>query len=412
MLISQLPRLHRSIQTRLSTSVTKDILPSPAATNRPAQVRRVDWRLKYSSARCRPEKNRGPEPFTAGRPLLNDLRLLLYITALGSFFIFIVHKTSISTPIALPSQLGSAAQVASVREDLSSKNMPTDVAPGRPGNLTEEQEIKLREFWQALLKVFGEWHDGDGNTAGENNAGASGLGNPSSATDQDSSQQSSVAVDGKKHKSKLNPFSKKHKSQANDNSSTGKSQSERASSAIGYAESGADKHGLNQSFHDALAQQSPAELRDFFWSMIKHDNPDAILLRFLRARKWNVQAALVMLISALRWRSAEMHVDDDILKNGEAGSLAALSSSDPKVKKEGEDFLQQLRLGKSFLHGYDGEGRPMCLVRVRLHRQGEQSEPSLERFTVYTLETARLLLRSPVDTAVRETLSFQIPSLS
>jgi hypothetical protein len=61
--------------------------------------------------------------------------------------------------------------------------------------------------------------------------------------------------------------------------------------------------------------------------------------------------------------------------------------------------MVNLRLGKSFLHGKDKDGRPICLVRVRLHRHGEQTEASMERFTVYTIETARMLLAQPVDTA-------------
>ncbi len=42
----------------------------------------------------------------------------------------------------------------------------------------------------------------------------------------------------------------------------------------------------------------------------------------------------------------------------------------------------------------------MCFVRVRLHRQGEQSEESLERYTVFVIESARMVLSPPVDTAV------------
>lgn len=64
-----------------------------------------------------------------------------------------------------------------------------------------------------------------------------------------------------------------------------------------------------------------------------------------------------------------------------------------------EEFMKQLRMGKSFLHGTDKDGRPICFVRVRLHKQADQSERVLERFTIYTMETARLMLRTPVDTA-------------
>lgn len=67
--------------------------------------------------------------------------------------------------------------------------------------------------------------------------------------------------------------------------------------------------------------------------------------------------------------------------------------------------MMQLRIGKSYLHGLDKEGRPICFVRVRLHKQGEQSEESLERYTVYIMETARLMLQPPVDTAVSNALT-------
>lgn len=78
-----------------------------------------------------------------------------------------------------------------------------------------------------------------------------------------------------------------------------------------------------------------------------------------------------------------------MVKRGELGAIA----------ENDEGFMKQLRLGKSFLHGVDKEGRPICFVRVRLHHAADQDEASLEKFTIYTMETARLMLRSPVDTA-------------
>ena len=405
MIVSQLSRLHRPNQFRLQTSIARNTFPLFLNFDGLSLVLKAGNRLNQLPARCRCEKIFSSARSTSFRTLIKKPRTLRHLIALGIFFTFVVIKYKKPLELTLPFQLDSSVKLPTVHEDIPLKNMPTGLAPGRPGNLTEEQEIKIREFWQELLKVFGIWDSNDGNKASENGIVESRTENLSLTTIQDSSQQAGVTTDSKKHRSKLNPFSKKHKGQSNDSSSIGKSQGTYAAPSNGNSNNGTDKHGLSQSFREALSQQSPAELRDFFWDMIKHDDPDAILLRFLRARKWDVQAALVMLISALRWRSAEMHVDDDILKNGEAGALAKISSSDPKAKKEAEDFMQQLRLGKSFLHGCDSEGRPMCIVRVKLHRQGEQSEPSLERFTVYTLETARLLLRSPVDTAVRIVLS-------
>ena len=108
-----------------------------------------------------------------------------------------------------------------------------------------------------------------------------------------------------------------------------------------------------------------------------------------------------MMVSTMRWRSNEMHVDDDIMKHGELAALEDEAGADAEKKKLGHDFLEQMRMGKSFLHGLDKTGRPMCFVRARLHKQGEQSEASLERYTVFLIESARMVLAPPVDTAVR-----------
>jgi hypothetical protein len=270
--------------------------------------------------------------------------------------------------------------------------MAPNTPPGRPGTLTPEQEVKLRELWTATLKVFGEYEP----TAAEVNGAEA----PSATTE-------ASEKDGKKEKkkSRLNVF-KRNKGEKEDKSGSAASSGTATPSDISSLSiaDDDDKHGQTKEAKAALASMSPEALRTAFWSMVKLDHPDGLLLRFLRARKWDVEKALVMMISTMHWRLEEMHVDDDIMKNGEEAALRDSKSSDPKVKKEGEDFLAQLRIGKSYLHGMDAEGRPMCIVRARLHRAGEQSEASLERFTVYTIETARLFLRPPVDTAVSTSL--------
>lgn len=248
--------------------------------------------------------------------------------------------------------------------------------PGRPGNLTADQEAKLKEMWSQMLDIFGVSHDTNATSAA----------NAASSTPEPSSE--------KKKKSRMGIFGKKNKHEGD------------AASTVDGAEN--DKHGQAQEFKQALADQTPEELREAFWSMVKHDHPDAVLLRFLRARKFDVNAALIMLISTMHWRSKDMHVDDDIMKNGELGAIKESKSSNVSEKKEGEDFMAQLRMGKSFLHGTDKDGRPCCFVRVKLHKQGEQTEKSLERYTVFTIETARMLLRPPIDTAVSFVISTRL----
>ncbi len=328
-----------------------------------------------------------PRSFTSARLARNRLitnhraknpltRVIIYNSA-NSNCIFIIAAGCILSGYLLFGQIPTLRQdrdrsinlESSLHTQMITNNMSGKALPGRPGNLTKDQEVKLQELWIATLKVFG--------------VGAQSV----NGTEKDDNQQ--LPETSEKKKTKRSLFSRKHE---NEESNGGQMQ---ASADL------EDKYGQTKEFYQVLATQKPEDLRKAFWSMVKHDNPDALLLRFLRARKWDVQNALVMLISTMHWRLQEINIDDDVMRRGESAALSdSLNSSDAVVKKEGTDFLTQLRMGKSYFHGTDREERPMCFVRVRLHKQGEQSEPSLERFTVYSLETARLLLAPHVDTAV------------
>ena len=257
-------------------------------------------------------------------------------------------------------------------------SMVNAILPGRPGNLTPDQEARLREFWTVTLSVFG--------VVPRTSLDSNGLSTSSQINQRD---RTDTPGSEKKKSKKSGLFHRNHKDKEHGES---------------IGEDRDDKYGQTKAFQELIATQKPEDLRKAFWSMVKHDNPDGLLLRFLRARKWDVEKALIMLISTMHWRMSEMHVDDDIMKNGEGYAVTNESSSDAAKRKEAKDFMSQLRMGKSFLHGTDKEGRPMCFVRVRLHKQGEQSEASLERTTVYIIESARLLLAPPVDTAVRSTI--------
>jgi hypothetical protein len=165
-----------------------------------------------------------------------------------------------------------------------------------------------------------------------------------------------------------------------------------------------DKYNETKQYHETLAKETPETIRHTIWSMVKHDHPDALVLRFLRARKWDVEKALVMLVATMNWRHNDMKVDDDIMKNGDAVAVEDEKTDSP-TKQVSADMMKQLRMGKSFLHGTDKQGRPICVVRVRLHKAGQECEESLEKYTVYIIETARMTLEPPVDTAVSHSLS-------
>lgn len=290
---------------------------------------------------------------------------------------FLLQTSSSASPHTESSDLDHPIHLTDEWEGEERKGMPGAILPGRPGNLTPDQQVKLQELWSASLRVFGFA------------APTNGVNGVDSLTEADEKLKSSANGSEKQPKKKrVSLFGKKHRSDEAENGAMD-----------GFGDSD-DKYGQTKEFQSVLANQSPEDLRKAFWSMVKHDHPDGLLLRFLRARKWDVQKALIMMVATMHWRLQEMHVDDDIITRGEGGALSDSASSNAAVKKEGADFIAQLKLGKSFLHGTDKEGRPMCFVRARLHKQGEQSEASVERCTVFVIETARLMLSPPVDTAV------------
>ncbi|KAL6851992.1 hypothetical protein J3F83DRAFT_765013 [Trichoderma novae-zelandiae] len=326
------------------------ICESSVAGTSPDRPSKAWQSAKYPPLRGRNLDLHSSFTFTAGAAIILAVVAISYAATLG-----------LRKPPVVTTTTEDVAIAASLSDE-----MPDQIAPGRVGNLTPEQEEKLRQLWQAFLQLCGALEDN-----GAANADAAARGKAEAAE-----------ADGQK-KRRFGVFKRKGNDKASLSSETVED----------------DKYGQTKHFQEVLANQSPESIRETFWSMVKHDHPDALALRFLRARKWDVEKALVMLVSTMSWRHSDMKVDSDIMANGESGALVDAQEGKDDVKKVAEDFLAQLRMGKSFLHGADKQGRPICVVRVRLHRQGEQCEESLERYTVYLIETARMMLRPPVDTA-------------
>lgn len=118
-----------------------------------------------------------------------------------------------------------------------------------------------------------------------------------------------------------------------------------------------DPKWLSLPVEQAIPLIPGAQLERTFWSMIQTDNPDAVVLRYLRARKWDFDAAYNMLINTLRWRL--VHRVDDIVALGETGVKNELE----KLKEGmGESFMWNLNSGKAYLGGPDREGRGIWYV--------------------------------------------------
>jgi hypothetical protein len=250
--------------------------------------------------------------------------------------------------------------------------------PGFLGNLSQDQETKLQQFWKVLL------------TAAEPRAG-----------------DSAPAADAEDATSPTEPQHRRLSLLSRTQSNLSEKNSPAAQSAyqqrvLAALEEFGIQNAETKAIQKALSAITPTELRQGVLDLIKHDHPDSMLLRFLRARKWNIPKSFAMMMDATVWRIKEMRVDDDVMAKGELHALKQTeNTSNPSEKKAGTDFLSQMRMGKAYVHGTDKLGRPIVVIRVRLHKPGAQSEEALERYIVHVIESVRLTLSPPVETAVR-----------
>ncbi|KAJ1955643.1 phosphatidylinositol transfer protein csr1 [Dipsacomyces acuminosporus] len=121
-------------------------------------------------------------------------------------------------------------------------------------------------------------------------------------------------------------------------------------------------------------------LRSAFWSVIREDHPDVLVLRFLRARKWDLDKAYKMAVAAVKWRIKEKV--EEIIWYGDIMNDASL------VWK-----------GVSYAHGKDKLGQPIVWSTSCLHHQKDQSFVRLRTYIIFIMETLRsvLAVSSPVE---------------
>lgn len=156
------------------------------------------------------------------------------------------------------------------------------------------------------------------------------------------------------------------------------------SSAVGGDNDNEPQTGV----HASLQNMNPDETRTDFWNMIRGDFPDGLLLRFIRARKWELDKSLQMIAKTLEWRVNVSKVDTIIYE----GERAAYADGQ-------EGFLRNLELQKAVICGRDKDGRPIVCVRPKLHHAKDQSLEEMKRYSLLIIEQARLFLKDPVDTA-------------
>ncbi|KAF9400545.1 hypothetical protein BGX21_004057 [Mortierella sp. AD011] len=236
----------------------------------------------------------------------------------------------------------------------------TPPGTGRHDSLTPEQKEFLKQMWAEYFHIT---------DSGEANR-SDGLLTPSSSTINSIGADDS-SINSKVSTGKRSWFgtSKSSKS-SNNNISNHKRLSDDLSST-----------------HLSLAQIGllPDQIRLAFWSNILGDHPDSLLLRFLRARKWNIANGTNMLLKAIKWRIEE-NIEEFKEKN----------ENELDIKYRGLKKLMEM--GGIYARGTDKQGRLVINIPVRLLKTSNQDPRLLEKFTLYTTEMARVLIQCPIET--------------
>jgi hypothetical protein len=136
--------------------------------------------------------------------------------------------------------------------------------------------------------------------------------------------------------------------------------------------------------NDLMKEYGSEALRNSFWKFVKADDPDTIMLRFMRARKWDVSRAVAMLAGCLKWR-----LDNNVEELAEQGDLG----NGPKIEK----FIDQEQSGKAYALGTALNEQPICYIHVRKHFTSGQPGSSMQSYVIYVMESFRMLMMPPND---------------
>ncbi|KAM0205685.1 hypothetical protein ACHAQI_008974 [Fusarium lateritium] len=151
-----------------------------------------------------------------------------------------------------------------------------------------------------------------------------------------------------------------------------------------------DDQDKTSDFLHNFKNKSPEHFKRNLWETLLADHPDTSILRFLRARDWDVPKAVDMFVSSINWRD-ERQVQKSIIGGGEAVGLKKSRTVDE------ESFMTQYRSGKSYIRGTDNDNHPVYVIKVRLHDPHKQTAEAMETYVLHNIETLRMMAREPKD---------------
>ena len=121
-----------------------------------------------------------------------------------------------------------------------------------------------------------------------------------------------------------------------------------------------------------------SQMGDEFFHLIGQDDPDRVLLRWLRARKWLVSAAVQHMMDTLRWRC-------------EWGLRKLVANGENDLN------LEECASGKYYMMGKDRMNRPITYIHAGKHIKGRYPFEDTEKFIILYTETSRYMMETSIE---------------
>ncbi|PLW18911.1 hypothetical protein PCANC_12816 [Puccinia coronata f. sp. avenae] len=126
------------------------------------------------------------------------------------------------------------------------------------------------------------------------------------------------------------------------------------------------------------SSEERGKLSKELWEWIMMDDPDVMVLKYIRAKKFKSSLdSIELLINSLKFR-AERNLS--------------------QIYTENTSILKQLKTAKAFVFGFDKSGSPIFRVNAAKHKTNDQSPSELEAFILYSMEMTRLFILPPAET--------------
>ncbi|EGW30555.1 uncharacterized protein SPAPADRAFT_157743 [Spathaspora passalidarum NRRL Y-27907] len=157
-----------------------------------------------------------------------------------------------------------------------------------------------------------------------------------------------------------------------------------------------------KTLHSCFPHYDPKVIHRALNKGTRNDLCDNQVLRFVRARKWDVDKAITMFFKSLDWR-VNISKADRLLQEGDVPSYF-----------NGKDklFVKGMQRCKAWIKGTDRNNNPLFIIEVRKQLISESESEQNQKFFVTFIEWARLFVREVSEAQDKFTVLFDMTGFS